>query len=104
MHQDRQWDDNFFVQGSLQKDFTKWYSLLLNGKYAYDYLRYLSDPRLDVTTMYVDNRYRQQEAYFSAAQRFKPFYGLSVEQSGCRYARFRISHALVGIWSCGDGL
>ena len=73
MHQDRQWDDNFFVQGSLQKDFTKWYSLLLNGKYAYDYLRYLSDPRLDVTTMYVDNRYRQQEAYFSAAHRFKPF-------------------------------
>ena len=73
VHQDRQWDDNFFVQGSLQKDFTKWYSLLLNGKYAYDYLRYLSDPRLDVTTMYVDNRYRQQEAYFSAAHRFKPF-------------------------------
>ena len=71
--QDRQWDDNFFVQGSFKKDFTSWYSLLLNGKYAYDYLHYLSDPRLDVTTMYVDNRYRQQEAYFSAAHRFKPF-------------------------------
>ena len=73
VHQDRQWDDNFFVQGSFKKDFTPWYSLLLNGKYAYDYLHYLSDPRLDVTAMYVDNRYRQQEAYFSAAHRFKPF-------------------------------
>ena len=73
VHQDRQRDDNFFVQGSFKKDFTSWYSLLLNGKYAYDYLHYLSDPRLDVTTMYVDNRYRQQEAYFSAAHRFKPF-------------------------------
>ena len=73
VHQDRQWDDNFFVQASFKKDFTSWYSLLLNGKYAYDYLHYLSDPRLDVTTMYVDNRYYQQEAYFSAAHRFKPF-------------------------------
>jgi len=72
-NQDRQWDDNLFVQGSFKKDFTSWYSLLLNGKYAYDYLHFLSDPRLDVTTMYVDNRYYQQEAYFSAAHRFKPF-------------------------------
>ena len=73
VHQDRQWDDNFFAQGSFKKDFTPWYSLQLSGKYAYDYLHYLADPRLDVTAMYVDNHYRQQEAYFSAAHRFKPF-------------------------------
>ena len=73
VHQDRQWDDNFFTQGSFKKDFTPWYSLQLSGKYAYDYLHYLADPRLDVTAMYVDNHYRQQEAYFSAAHRFKPF-------------------------------
>ena len=73
VHQDRQWDDNFFAQGSFKKDFTPWYSLQLSGKYAYDYLHYLADPRLDVTAMYVDNRYRQQEAYLSAAHRFKPF-------------------------------
>ena len=46
---------------------------MLNGKYAYDYLHYLSDPRLDVTTMYVDNHYRQQEVYFSAVNGFSFF-------------------------------
>lgn len=72
-HQDRQWDDNVFAQGSFRKNFTDRYSLLLNAKYAYDYLHYLSDPRADVTTMYVDNRYHQQEAYLSAAHLFNLF-------------------------------
>lgn len=72
-HQDRQWDDNFFVQGTFRKKLGNWYSLMLNGKYAYDYLHYLSDPRKDVTTMYVDNRYKQQEAYVSAAHLFLIF-------------------------------
>ncbi|WP_421921134.1 TonB-dependent receptor [Marinifilum sp.] len=67
-HQDRQWDNNFFIQGSFKKKLTTNYSLLLNAKYAYDYMHYLSDPRLDVSTMYVNNHYKQQEAYFSAAQ------------------------------------
>lgn len=72
-HQDRQWDDNLFAQGSFRKNFGSGYSLLLNGKYAYDYLHYRSDPRLDVSTMYVNNRYRQQETYFSAANMFTIF-------------------------------
>ena len=72
-HQDRQWDDNLFVQGSFRKNFGSVYSLLLNGKYAYDHLHYLSDPNLDVTTMYVDNRYTQQETYLSAANLFTIF-------------------------------
>jgi len=66
-HQDRQWDDNVFLQVSYRKNFTKLYSMMLNGKYAYDYLHYRSDPRLDVSTMYVDNHYKQQECYFSSA-------------------------------------
>lgn len=69
-NQDRQWDDNIFVQATLRKSFTQWYSLLVNAKYSYDYLHYLSDPRADVATMYVDNRYRQQESYLSAAHLF----------------------------------
>ncbi|MDR3133363.1 MAG: TonB-dependent receptor [Prevotellaceae bacterium] len=73
VHADRQWDDNFFVQGSFRKSFSPLYSLLLNGKYAYDYLHYLSDPRLDVTTMYIENQYWQQEAYFSSAHEFAFF-------------------------------
>lgn len=72
-HEDRQWDRNLFVQSSFRKQFGSHYTLVLNGKYAYDYLHYLSDPRLDVTTMYVDNRYRQQEVYFSAVNGFSFF-------------------------------
>jgi vitamin B12 transporter len=66
-HQDKQWDTDVFVQGSLKKNFSDVYHLLANAKYSYDYLHYRSDPRLDVTTMYTDNRYRQQEVYASAA-------------------------------------
>lgn len=69
-HQDRQWDNNFFVQGTVNKDFVKWYSLMLNAKYAYDYLHYLSDPRVDVSTMYVNNRYKQHESYLSVSNLF----------------------------------
>lgn len=69
-HQDRQWDENIFVQSSYRKNFKPWYSLLINAKYAYDYLHYKSDPRADVSTMYVDNNYRQQEAYASASNLF----------------------------------
>lgn len=80
-HQDRQWDDNLFVQGSLRQNFGSVYSLLLNAKYAYDYLHYRSDPRLDTSTMYVDNVYEQQETYLSAAQLFSLFDGWSVSLS-----------------------
>ena len=66
-HQDRQWDTSVFVQGSWQKRFSKRYQLMLNGKVAWDYLHYLSDPNLDITTMYTDNEYRQTEAYLSAS-------------------------------------
>lgn len=69
-HQDRQLDNNFFFQTSFRKNFSKHYSLQLNGKYAYDYMHYTSDPRVDVTTMYISNRFKQQEGYFSAANLF----------------------------------
>ena len=70
-HEDRQWDSNFFLQSSFQKTFGDVYSLLLKGKYAYDYLHYLADPNRDASLMYVDNVYRQQEAYLSTANRFQ---------------------------------
>ena len=80
-HQDRQWDDNFFVQGTYRQQLLPKYSLMVNGKYAYDYLHYLSDPRLDVTTMFVDNRYKQQETYLSAAHLYTPCSWLSLALS-----------------------
>ena len=72
-NQDRQWDKNFFAQGSFRKTISPAYRLLINGKYAYDYLHYLSDPRLDASTMYVNNKYQQQEGYVSAANLFTIF-------------------------------
>lgn len=79
VHEDRQWDTNFFLQDSFRKHWGN-YSLQTNGKYAYDYLHYLSDPRLDVTTMYVNNHYRQHELYFSAANMLNilPFWSADV--------------------------
>ena len=72
-HEDRQWDTNFFTQGTFKKDFTQWYSLLANAKYAYDYLHYLADPNKDESLMYVNNHYYQQEVYTSVANRFNLF-------------------------------
>lgn len=66
-NEDRQWDRNYFVQGSLRKAFGDRYSLLVQGKYAYDWLHYNSDPRRDQTTLYVDNIYRLYSTYLSAA-------------------------------------
>ncbi len=72
-HEDRQWDSNFFLQSSFQKTFGNIYSLMLKGKYAYDYLHYLADPNRDASLMYVNNVYRQQEVYLSNANRFQWF-------------------------------
>lgn len=72
-HEDRQWDTNFFLQGAFNKAFNPWYRFSVHAKYAYDYLHYLSDPRLDVTTMYVNNHYYQQEGYLSASHEFSLF-------------------------------
>ena len=69
-HEDRQWDTNTFLQGSYKRDFTDKYSLLLNAKYAYDYLHYLADPKRDEALMYVNNHYYQHEVYASVANRY----------------------------------
>jgi outer membrane cobalamin receptor len=66
-HADRQWDRNLFVQSSFRKDITKHYSLLINGKYAYDYTRFLAP---DTALLYVDNHYRQYETYLSIANQY----------------------------------
>ena len=71
-HEDRQWDRNFFLQGSWFKNVSSWYKISTKAKFSWDYLHYISDPRLDVTTMYVNNTYIQKEAYFSGANEFKP--------------------------------
>ena len=79
-HEDRQWDNNIFLQGSWKKKLSDFYSLQLSGKYANSYLHYLSDPRQDISTMYVNNTFRQQEIYLSSAQLFRilPFWDINL--------------------------
>ena len=74
-HEDRQWDTSTFLQGSYRKDYSPAYSLLVNAKYAYDYLHYLADPRKDESLMYTNNHYYQHETYLSVANRFAPLPG-----------------------------
>jgi outer membrane cobalamin receptor len=66
-HYERQWDRNFFVQASFQKALLARHELLVNVKYANDWMHYLSP---DTTLMHIDNRFQQQEAYLSAANRY----------------------------------
>ncbi len=65
---ERQWDRNFFVQGTFEYLFSSTYHLRVNGKAAIDYMHYLRD---DPKELYINNRYRQQEAYLSAANLFR---------------------------------
>lgn len=70
----RQWDQNFFVQGSFRKEITPRYDFMLNMKYANDYMHYLNP---DTTLMYIDNTFRQQEVYTSIANKFSILSGLT---------------------------
>ena len=63
----RQWDRNFFTQGSFQKAVSDRYDLLINFKYANDKMRYVNP---DTTLMLLDNRFTQQEIYISAANKY----------------------------------
>lgn len=63
----RQWDRNFFLQGSFQKNVTHNYDIQVNAKYANDYMRYLNP---DTTLLYIDNNFHQQEWYASVANKY----------------------------------
>lgn len=75
----RQWDDNFFVQTSYKTTENKKYQFLVNAKYAYDYLRYI-DPDFIKLDGFLDNHYTQQEFYVSLANKYQlaSFWQLSV--------------------------
>lgn len=61
---ERLWDRNSFAQGSFQHRFSRKLQLKGNFKYAYDYTHYVNN---DEKLIAVDNTYKQQEAYVSAA-------------------------------------
>ncbi|TCK80696.1 TonB-dependent receptor plug domain-containing protein [Albibacterium bauzanense] len=66
---DRQWDKDFFVQGRWEKKYNDIYSLLINAKYDRLNLRY-KDPDFHNTQGFLENNYKQKEAYVSAANLF----------------------------------
>ena len=61
---ERIWDNNSFVQGSIQKDFGDRYHTRLMAKYAYYLTKYVNK---DTTVMMIDNVYRQKELYVSSS-------------------------------------
>lgn len=66
-HNQHQWDRNIFVQGSFQKIVLPKYELMVNAKYAYDYLHFINP---DSTTLLLDDRYYQRELYLSLANKY----------------------------------
>ncbi len=59
-------DNNIFVQSRYQKKFNPFTSLLLSAKYSYLYTKY-TDPNFLNNAGGLDDRYKQQEIYGSAA-------------------------------------
>ncbi|MCJ8155289.1 TonB-dependent receptor [Chryseobacterium sp. SSA4.19] len=68
----RQWDTNFFVQGSFEKEISPKYKFLINSKFADDYTHYYND-NPSGTPILIDNTYKQQEFYISTAHQYSPY-------------------------------
>ncbi len=74
----RQWDRNFFAQGTWQRQITDKYKSMINFKYARDYMRYLNP---DTTLMYLDNTFHQDEIYVTTANCYELLPGWDVDLS-----------------------
>lgn len=62
----RLWDKNAALQSSYQKNFGSHAAFKFSGKYNYQYTRYL-DPEFQNNLGFMENIYRQSEAYLSAS-------------------------------------
>lgn len=77
----REWDTEFFIQGSYNHRFGDRHQLTFNLKYTHEYLRYNTDYPENQNTARVDNHYWQNDAYASAAYGYYPFNWLSLNLS-----------------------
>lgn len=72
----RQADRNFFAQSAFNKDITDRYKFQIKGKYAFDYMHYMSRDSTQILGEHVtldaqfDNEYYQQEVYLSAVNKY----------------------------------
>jgi outer membrane cobalamin receptor len=69
----REWDRDFFWQASYKKAFNHLHQIKVNAKYTNEYLRYNTDYPENQNTARVDNHYRQNDAFASAAYAYSPF-------------------------------
>ncbi|MGN6420237.1 MAG: TonB-dependent receptor [Pseudobacter sp.] len=74
----RQWDRNFFLQGSFQKNILSGYDIQVNAKYANDFMRFLNP---DTTLLYIDNKFYQKEWYASLANKYNLTQKISINLS-----------------------
>lgn len=65
LNEDRQHDRNFFAQSSFTYSGNDFYSLKFQAKYSKDYMNYIMPPHSTVQP--ANNKYWQDEIYFSAA-------------------------------------
>jgi outer membrane cobalamin receptor len=74
----REWDRDFFWQASYKKAFNHLHQIKVNAKYTNEYLRYNTDYPENQNTARVDNHYRQNDAFASAAYAYSPFKWLTL--------------------------
>ena len=77
----REWDRDFFIQASWQHEFNPMHFVRFNSKYSHEFLRYNTDYPENQNTARVDNRYRQNDGYLSAAYSFSPWNVLNLNVS-----------------------
>lgn len=79
----REWDTDVFAQASWQHSWGPVHFLRFNSKYSYEYLRYNTDFPDNQNTARVDNHYRLNDGYLSAAYSLTPlkwlFFNLSYD-------------------------
>lgn len=98
----REWDTDFFVQGSWQKKFDGIHNFKAVMKYSHEYLRYNTDYPDNQNTARADNHYWQNDAYASATYAVRPFRWLSLNTGydarmswlDCDVKRFKVVRRL----------
>ncbi len=78
MNVGREWDTDFFIQGSYNHNFGSRHRLKFILKYGHEYLRYCTDYPENQNTARMDNHYWENDAYASASYSFNPLYWLSI--------------------------
>lgn len=98
----REWDTDFFIQGSWRKNFNEKHRFKANLKYAHEYLRYNTDYPENQNTARSDNHYWQNDAYASVSYAFTPFRWLNLNTGydarmswlDCDLRRFKVVRRL----------